>query len=105
LFPEERCEELPRDASVVRLRLKQLRLCRPRQWGGCWLALKLWEELQLDRFWLERLTPSRKGTRWEQVLDEAAARRKAKRPHRIKCNLMPSHRRVHSAKNHEVTLP
>jgi hypothetical protein len=68
LFPEERCEELPRDASVVRLRLRQLRLCRPRQWGACWLALKLWEELQLDRFWSERLTPSRKGTRWDQVL-------------------------------------
>jgi hypothetical protein len=68
LFPEERCEELPRDASVVRLRLKELRLCRPRQWGACWLALKLWEELQLDRFWWKRLTPSRKGTRWDQVL-------------------------------------
>ncbi len=68
LFPDERSEELLRDASVVRLRLKELRLCRPRQWGACWLALKLWEELQLDRFWWERLTPSRKGTRWDQVL-------------------------------------
>ncbi len=68
LFPEERSEELSRDASVVRLRLKELRLCRPRQWGACWLALQLWEELQLDRFWWERLTPSRKGTRWDQVL-------------------------------------
>ncbi len=68
LFLEERSEELSRDASVVRLRLKELRLCRPRQWGACWLALQLWEELQLDRFWWERLTPSRKGTRWDQVL-------------------------------------
>jgi transposase len=30
--------------------------------------LRLWEELQLDRFWAERLAPSRKGTRWDLVL-------------------------------------
>jgi hypothetical protein len=68
LFPEERCEALVPDASIVRLRLSLLRLCRPRQWGACWLALKLWEELALDRFWAERLPQSRKGTRWDQVL-------------------------------------
>ena len=34
---------------------------------GCWLALNLWRELALDRFWAERLGPSRKGTRWHQV--------------------------------------
>src|SRR6185437_15846826 len=28
-----------------------VRLSRPRQWGACWLAVKLWE----DRFWAERL--------------------------------------------------
>jgi transposase len=68
LFPEDRCEELLPDASIVRLRLSQLRLCRPRQWGACWLALTLWEELQLDRFWATRLPASRKGTRWDQEL-------------------------------------
>jgi hypothetical protein len=36
--------------------------------GAHWLALKLWEELQLGGFWGKWLTPSRKGTRWEQVL-------------------------------------
>src|SRR5947209_3938691 len=56
------------DASIVRLRLNELRLCRPRQWGGCWLALSLWRELELDRFWGGRLPPSRKGTRWDRVL-------------------------------------
>ena len=68
LFPEDRCEGVLADASVVRLKLSQLRLSRPRQWGACWLALKLWEELRLDRFWAERLPASRKGTRWDQVL-------------------------------------
>jgi transposase len=68
LFPEDRCEGLLPDEQIVRLKLSQLQLRRPRQWGACWLALKLWEELHLDRFWAERLEPSRKGTRWDQVL-------------------------------------
>ena len=55
-------------SSIVRLKLSQLRLERPRQWGGCWLALELWRELQLDAFWAQRLPPTRKGTRWDQVL-------------------------------------
>jgi hypothetical protein len=68
LFPEDRIEECAADGSVVRLRLSQLRLCRPRVWGSCWLALKLWEALQLDQFWAARLPQNRKGTRWSQVL-------------------------------------
>ena len=68
LFPEDRCEGVLPDAAVLRLKLAELRLCRPRQWGGCWLAVNLWRELALDRFWAERLGPSRKGTRWHQVL-------------------------------------
>ncbi len=65
LFPEDRCAA---DASVVQLRLSDMRLCRPRQWGACWLAGQLWRELQLDQFWAGRLPPSRKGTRWDQIL-------------------------------------
>jgi hypothetical protein len=68
LFPEDRCDAIASDASIVQLRLSEMRLCRPRQWGACWLAGQLWRELQLDRFWSERLPPSRKGTRWDQVL-------------------------------------
>lgn len=68
LFPEDHCEALIPDESIVRVRLSELRLCRPRQWGACWLVLRLWRELELDRFWGERLSTSRKGTRWDQVL-------------------------------------
>src|SRR5258708_36551606 len=68
LFPEDRCEVAAGDAQVVQLRLSDMRLCRPRQWGACWLAGQLWRELQLDRFWADRLPPSRKGTQWDQVL-------------------------------------
>jgi transposase len=68
LFPEDRCEGVVPDASIVRLKLAQLRLERPRQWGACWLALRLWQTLGLDAFWGERLPPTRKGTRFDQVL-------------------------------------
>lgn len=68
LFPEDRCEAVIPDESVVRVRLTELRLCGARQWGACWLVLKLWRELELDRFWSEGLSRSRKGTRWDQVL-------------------------------------
>src|SRR6202048_619447 len=53
LFPEDRCEGLLADASIVGVKLSELRL---------------WRELQLDLFWSKRLGVSRKGTRWDQVL-------------------------------------
>jgi transposase len=74
LFPEERIGAVA-DADIVRIRLSQLSLHRPRQWGGCWLAGQLWEQLELDRFWAECLPPSRKGTRWDWVLQVLVAYR------------------------------
>jgi len=68
LFPEDRSTATTAEAPVVQLRLADLRLRRPRQWGACWLAGQLWRELQLDDFWADRLPPSRKGTRWDQIL-------------------------------------
>lgn len=68
LFAEDRCDQILPEESVVRLRLSELSLCRPRQWGACWLALRLWQELELGEFWGARLQPSRKGTAWNQVL-------------------------------------
>ena len=68
LFPEDRCEGVAPDTSIVQLRLSDMQLCRPRQWGACWLAGQLWRELELDRFWADRLRPSRKGTQRDQVL-------------------------------------
>lgn len=68
LFPDDPGGVPLGDESAVGVRLSELRLCRPRQWGACWLVLKLWRELALDRFWEERLEKSRKGTRWEEIL-------------------------------------
>src|SRR5579862_138800 len=67
LFPEERSPAVD-DENVVRIRLDQLELRRPRQWGACWLASVLYQKLRLEEFWSERLPASRKGTRWEHVL-------------------------------------
>src|SRR3974377_1574779 len=67
LFPEDRAVALS-DEEIVRIRLKDLQLKRPRQWGACWLATVLYEKLQLDRFWAQKLPPNRKGTRWDWVL-------------------------------------
>src|SRR5438270_431178 len=68
LFPEDRGAGVLADASIVHVKLSQLQLRRPRQWGACWLALLLWQELRLDQFWSKRLGVSRKGTRWDEVL-------------------------------------
>ena len=75
LFPEDRCAGIAPDASVVQLRLSEMRLRRPRQWGACWLAGQLWQALQLDQFWAARLPPSRKGTQWDQILQVLVAYR------------------------------
>lgn len=63
------------DARAVGIRLDELRLERPRQWGACWLSCVLWQQLDLDAFWRERLPPSREGTPWLQVLQTLVAYR------------------------------
>src|SRR5260370_29176758 len=68
LFPEDRGEELVSDASIVRVKLSQVRLCRPRQWGACWLALMLWREVVLYGVWAAPLGPGRQGTPGDQGL-------------------------------------
>jgi hypothetical protein len=67
LFPEDRAAPAL-DCDVVHVRLSGLRLRRPRQWGACWLACHLWDQLRLDDFWSTRLPASRQGTRWLNVL-------------------------------------
>ena len=74
LFPEDRLVEID-DQQIIHLKLSEIQLRRPRQWGACWLACLLYEELQLDGFWAQRLKPSRKGTRWDLVLQTLCAYR------------------------------
>jgi transposase len=59
----------------LKLCLNRIELSRPRQWGGCWLAMELWDRLNLDTFWQSRLPASRKGTPWLKVLKTLVAYR------------------------------
>ena len=74
LFPEEHAplEAAANEAPVVRIKLAEMTLRRPRQWGACWLGCELWQQLGLDTFWRDRLPPSREGTRWDLVLQTLA---------------------------------
>lgn len=75
LFPADR--PLPDHAAAygVQVRLSEFRLHRPRQWGACWLALQLWDLLQLGDFWRPRLPASREGTSWYHLLQVLTAYR------------------------------
>ena len=68
LYPAERA--VPEHASEygVQVRLGEFVLRRPRQWGACWVGCQLWEQLQLEEFWRERLPDSREGTCWRHGL-------------------------------------
>jgi hypothetical protein len=43
LFPEDRIPP-PEAINPVQIRLSQMTLRHPRQWGGCWLAMELWKQ-------------------------------------------------------------
>jgi hypothetical protein len=74
LFAAERALEV-QEPDIVRVKLSELQLRRPRQWGACWLACELYQQLGLDEFWAQRLPPGRKGTRWDWVLQTLCAYR------------------------------
>lgn len=68
LFPSDR--PVPEHAAGygVQVRLAEFTVRRARQWGACWVFLLLWQQLQLDRFWRERLVDSREHTSWYHLL-------------------------------------
>jgi hypothetical protein len=68
LFPAERSVPDQAQGFGVQVRLEAMELHRPRQWGACWLACHLYEQLQLDRFFAPLLPASREGTSWQHIL-------------------------------------
>jgi transposase len=67
LFPSDR--EIPEDAvDSLQVKLSSLELRRPRAFGNCWLACETWRQLELDRFWEQRLPVGREAVSWEKVL-------------------------------------
>src|ERR1051325_1148016 len=68
LAAETSREITPAQAAAIGVHLDQMRLEQPRQWGACWVALKLWHLLGLSEFWAPLLPASREGTQWLHVL-------------------------------------
>jgi transposase len=54
--------------DAIKVKLSQMQLCRPRAFGNCWLACRLWQGLGLDEFWQQRLDESRGDIAWSKVL-------------------------------------
>lgn len=68
LFPEDR--PVPADAiDSVQVKLSEMKIERARPYGNCWLGCELWRQLQLDRFWAEKLPEGRESVAWAQVLE------------------------------------
>src|SRR5712691_4247204 len=67
LFAEDR--PVPSDAiDSVQVKLSEMKLQRARPYGNCWLGCELWQQLQLDRFWTQRLSQGRESVAWVEVL-------------------------------------
>jgi transposase len=68
LFAEDRL--VPADAiDSVQVKLSQMKLERARPYGNCWLGCELWQQLQLDGFWTEKLPKGRESVAWAKVLE------------------------------------
>lgn len=68
LFPEDRLVDCE-DEAIIHIRVSEMSLHRPRQWGACWLAVYFYKQLQLDAFWQQRLDESRKKTPWYKIVE------------------------------------
>ena len=68
LFPEDR-EVPPEVLNGLQVKLSELSLQRPRVFGDCWLACRLWDELHLSSFWRERLPEGKAEVPWCKVLE------------------------------------
>jgi transposase len=65
----------PADPDVVAIRLSTLQVKNCREFGSCWVGVKLWHMLELDRFWAQRLGALRGEVPWEKVTELLAVNR------------------------------
>ena len=73
LFAEDR--EIPPDVlNGLQVKLSELTLQRPRVFGDCWVACRLWDELQLGEFWRQRLPEGKAEVPWFKVLELLSVR-------------------------------
>jgi transposase len=65
----------PDDPDVVAIRLSSLEVTNCREMGSCWVGVKVWQLLDLDAFWLQRLGKLRGEVPWEKVAELLAVNR------------------------------
>src|SRR5260370_41970646 len=53
----------------MQVKLSEMKLRRARPYGNCWLGCELWRQLELDRFWEQKLERGREEVSWAQVLE------------------------------------
>lgn len=77
LFTEEESRRRGnlRDPDVVAIRLGTLQVRNCREFGSCWIGVKLWQILGLDGFWRERLEGMRGQVPWDKVAELLAINR------------------------------
>lgn len=68
LFPEDRPVSVE-EVHAVRVKLHEMKLQRARPYGNCWLGCELWRQLELDRFWNQKLGRGRESVEWAKVLE------------------------------------
>ena len=68
LFPPAAPTPTPPQPPAPTIQFSKFSLHNPRQWGACWIAARLWQDLRLDAFWRAHLPPSREGTDWTHLL-------------------------------------
>jgi transposase len=68
LFPEDRPVP-PEAVDSVQVKLSEMKLRRARPYGNCWLGCELWQQLELDPFWEQKLERGREEVSWAQVLE------------------------------------
>jgi transposase len=74
LFPEDRTVPVE-SLNSVQIKLGEMKLRRARPYGNCWLGCELWRQLELDRFWDQKLPKGRESVAWAQVLQLLAVNR------------------------------
>lgn len=74
LFPDDR--PMPVEAvDTVQVKLSEMELRDARSFGDCWLGCELWRQLELDKFWTEKLPPGREAIAWSDVVQLLAVNR------------------------------
>jgi len=61
--------QAPAAEDVCEVLLSSLRVCRPRQFGAPWLGCRLFQELELDRFFGEVFADCRGSEDWAKVVE------------------------------------